>query len=36
MYSTVTIKVFLGNFQYSKQKQTDDNQTRELVSVHVV
>ena len=36
MYSTVTIEVILGNFQYSKQKHTDDNQKRELVSVHVV
>ena len=26
-------KVFLGNFQYSNQKQTDDNWERELVSV---
>ena len=36
MYNTVAIKVFLGNFQYSNQKQTDDNQKRELVSVPVV
>ena len=27
-------KVFLGNFQYSNQKQTGDNRERELVSVH--
>ena len=26
-------KVFLGNFQYSNQKQTGDNWERELVSV---
>ena len=26
-------KVFLGNFQYPNQKQTGDNQERELVSV---
>ena len=26
-------KVFLGNFQYSNQNQTDDNWERELVSV---
>ena len=26
-------KVFLGNFQYSNQKQTVDNWERELVSV---
>ena len=26
-------KVFLGNFQYSNQKQTGDNGERELVSV---
>ena len=26
-------KVFLGNFQYSNQKQTGDNRERELVSV---
>ena len=27
-------KVFLGNFQYSNQKQTGDNWERELLSVH--
>ena len=33
MYSTLTIKVFPGNFQYSNRKQTGDNWERELVSV---
>ena len=32
-YSDNNIKVFLGNFQYSNQKQTDDNWEREQVSV---